>query len=286
MTRVRAWWAGLGQRRMAAVAVIICVLVIAIVIMTAIIVSHAAPSTLLPSRGDDPWSVATRATQELLNQTPDFTEHLRAYGPLAGNIDANLGVLDRARQASGVIEELHKLNIPVVGNAWLLLVSSLNSALPGRGDALDGLDANLRQIASFRGRLATLGEGDVVADAVQDFRDRPSPKTLNALRDASASYSSVLASVAKDLQAPRVAIAGAIERIDGIQQALQKSQDALGRVPLLPSLIGRLNQTLSDLFDPLRSLQNDLDRLNAQAQVDLGTIAAIQSIVAAAENGR
>ena len=286
MARAREWWAGLGQRRMAAVAGAICALVIAIVVMTAIIVSQAAPSALLSPRADDPWSVATRATQDLLNQTPGFTEHLRGYGPLVENIDANLGVLDRARQASGVIEELHKLNIPVVGNAWLLLVSSLNSALPGRGDALDGLDANLRQIASFRGRLAALSDGNAVADAAQEFRVSPSPKTLKSLHDASVSYGSVLDSVVKDIQAPRVAIDSAIERIDGVQQALQKSQDTLSRVPLLPSLIGRLNQTLSDLFDPLRSLQNDLDRLDAQAQADLKTIAAIQSVVATAEKGR
>jgi hypothetical protein len=286
MTRASEWWAGLGQRRLAAIAAVICALVIAIVIMTALIVSQSAPSALLPARGSDSWSSATRQAQDLLSQSPGFTDHLRSYGALAQSIDANLGILDRARQASGVIDELHQLNVPVAGNAWKLLVSSLNSASPGRGDALDSLDANLRQIAGFRGRLAALYGGDAVADAATQFRDNPSPNNLKALRDASAAYGSVLDSVAKDIQAPRVAITAAVERIDGIQQSLQKSQDALSRFPLLPSLVGRLSQTLSDLFDPLRSLQNDLDRLDAQTQVDLKTIAAIQSIVAAAERGR
>jgi hypothetical protein len=283
MARVSEWWTTLSQRRLAAMALVICVLVVFITIMTALIVPQAAPSALLLVRGNDSWTVAAKQTQNLLNGDPDFVEHMRSYGQLAESIDANLGILDRARQTSGIFDELHRLNIPVVGNAWQVMVSSLNAALPGRGDALDGLEANLRQVAGFRGKLATLRDGESVAGAAEQFRDNPSQKTLKALRDESARYGSVLDSVVRDIQAPRVAIAGAIERIDGIQQGLQKNQDALSRVPLLPSLIGRLNQTLSDLFDPLRSLQKDLDQLDAQAHGDLQTIAAIQSIVAAAE---
>ncbi len=279
------WWSGLGQRRRVVLAGGAALALIAIlVIVTLLVLPRAAPGVRLPVFGADPWPAAIKQAQERLDKSPDFVSDMQGYRSVSADIDGYLALIERARLAATAIDDLHKLNIPLIGNAWSMLVKTLNALIPSSGASLDGLDESLHQVLAMKDQMKDLRDADAVAVAVQTFREDPSRKNLIAMRDTMAYYTGVLIKADQNLQPHLAAVNSAMERIDGIQQALRRAEDTVNRVPLLPAAGRKLSQSLSDLFTPLRNLSDALNGMHGRLQEDLATMRDVQDIVAAAEH--
>lgn len=281
-TRLAAWWRSLSRQWQLVWAGIATVVLVAL--LAVLVLPRLAPDMRLRFSTTDPWPAAIEQTLNLLDESPDFEPHLQSYRTIPSEIDDYLRLVERARVASTVFDELHKLSLPLVGNAWSVLVAILNNVFPGGGSALDGLDQALRQVLALEGQLASLRDADAVVPVLRQFRAQPSKKTLLALRDAVAQYNPVLAQADKDLQPHLHAINGAAERIDRIQQSLQRAEDTVSRIPVLPDLVRKLNQAIAGIFSPLRNVQQALNDLHNRLQADLATMQTIQEIVSAAEH--
>jgi hypothetical protein len=239
-----------------------------------------------PFFAPDPWATAVTHAQATLRESPDFESRLFAYQSLAAEVDRYIGLLDAARLPLGVIDELRKTAIPIVGNAWQTLVSILNLLAPGSGLALDVLDEALRQTVAFKGRLEQIRESGAVIAALRRFQVSPGRTTLVELRDACAAYGNVLSTADKDVQTHAAALAKTIAGVEGIEQGLLRAEDSVARIPLLPDALRTLRQAVSGLFDPLRNLHAALSALHDRFQTDLATMQAIQDIVAQVEHPR
>ena len=280
------WWSGLGQRRRAVVLAggALLALVALLAIVALLVLPRASPGVRLSIFGADPWPAAIKQAQERLDKSPDFVSHMQGYRAVPAEIDGYLGLVERARIAATVVDELQKLNIPLIGNAWSTLVKALNTVIPGSGASLDGLDDSVRQVLALKNQMKDLRDADAVAVAVQTFRENPSQKNLVAMRDTMAYYSRVLSKTDQDMQPHLATVNSAMERIDSIQQGLRRAEDTANRVPLLPDAVRRLSQSIADLFTPLRNLHDALNRLHARLQEDLATMSDVQNIVATAEH--
>jgi hypothetical protein len=283
---MRAAWHRLGDRRWLSAAVVVAVILAGAiaVVLGAWVLSRYASGT--PILGHDPWPTAIEQTQALLQDSPDFERHMLAYRAAPDELDRYLTILESARPASAALDQLHKLDLPLVGNAWQLLVSALNAVRPGSGDAVDQLDMALKQVVGFRGKIAALSDADAVGIAVQRFRASPSKQTLRALRDSCVYYGGVVRDVDTDMQLYLITVSGAVGKVNNIQQGLLQAQDTLGRVAPLRDFVGGLNKTVSDMAEPLRSLHATVIRLDNQMQSDLATMRSIEEIAASAENPR
>ena len=280
--RVQTWWQDPGRRYRLLVALALALLALAVV--AGLVIRRAAPNVSLPFIGPDPWPTAIAQTQQVLSANPDFESRMRWYREEPATIDGYLDVVDKARTASTVINDLHTLQIPLVGNAWQALIKALN-VVPGGGAALEGLDDNLKQVLALKGQLASVRDADAVAVAVQTFKENPSKDTLVAMAGTMAYYSSVLSQANEDLQPHRAAVSNAATRVRNVQQSLQRAQDAVSRVPLLPDAVARLNTAIGGLFNPLLNLEKALDDLHAHFQTDIATMQQMQGIVATAQGG-
>ena len=275
-------WSQNRQRRQIVAAAAILSLLVMVVVAALAWRSGAGIPLPIPRPAPDPWSVAIKQARDTLTEAPDFEAHMQSYRSLPSEIDDYISKVERARLALAIGDELRKAQIPLLGNAWQVLTSTLN-IVPGAGAMLDNLDETLRQVLSMKGALTTLRDADAVAVAAQQFRANPSRRNVVVLRDRCAFYGRLLSTSDADVQAQLVVVNTALQRVDSIEQGFLRIEDVLARLRPVANSVAALRQAISDLFDPLRRLSTALDRLHARMQTELATMETIQRIVAAAE---
>lgn len=277
------WWDSLNARQQRLAMTGAALATLALLAVAILWRANPRVAQFIPFLRPDPWAEAIRQTQALLEETPELEQHLLAYQTTPVEIDAYTNLLDSARPPLNVVDELQRVNVPLLGNAWQLVVNTLNAVIPGSGQALDTLDETLREAIAFKGRLAALRETGTLLAALHNFEISPSRKTLLALRDTSRSYAAVLDQTQRDVQAHGDSVSRAVAAVEGVEQAMGRAEDALARVPVISGAARRLRQSVTALADPLRNLQNALTHTQTQIVADLRALRAIESIVAAVE---
>jgi DNA repair exonuclease SbcCD ATPase subunit len=227
----------------------------------------------------DQWDQAVTDAQTVL-QDADLEAHFQYYQDTAAQIDQYLAQLEKARPALDFIDTLKNTNIPVLGNAWKLLVRALDKAYLGAGVALEQLDERLSDLLETHERLQQLDQLQKTSDAVEQFQNAPSKETLQAMGKAMTEADFVLTGVDKDA-------ASLQSKVDGLLDAVEKTQSGLnllgGIVPQLSDAVKEIQQFVDDILGPLRELSQTLDTMRKQIAADRDIFWRIRDIIRKAE---
>ncbi len=236
-----------------------------------------APTRLIPTPTPtpDPWLQAISDAQALLANA-ELEAHVQYYHETAGKIDGYLAQLEKLRPALKLFDTLKTTELPVVGNAWELLIKALDRALFGSGTALEQVDEGLRDLLDSHYRLQRVDELDQTLAAVQAFQVNPSRHTLEAMGEAMARADFILAGVDKDAAALQDKVTFLLDAIHKVQQGLGLLS---GLAPQLQDPMDKIGQFIDDLLTPVQGLADTLATLRAYIAEDRDLFWRIQDII-------
>ncbi len=228
----------------------------------------------------DPWSQAIADAQAEL-EGANLDAHFAYYQETAGKIDAYLGQLEKVRPALKAIDTLKETDIPVLGNAWQLLVRALDKAYLGAGVALEQVDERLGDLLETHERLQQLDQLNATQTAVEQFQADPTQQTLQAMGEEMAKADFILTGVDKDA-------ASLQDKVDGLLDAVGKTQSGLaligGVAPPLQDVVKQVQQFIDGIANPLQELSDTLGTLRKQIAEDRDTFWRIRNIIDKTEN--
>lgn len=228
-----------------------------------------------PSPTPDPWLQAVSDAQEVLDNA-DLESHFAFYQEVASKIDGYLGQLEAVRPALDFIDTLKKTDIPVLGNAWDLLITALDKAYLGAGEALEQVDAGLRSLLETHERLQQLDQLHKTSAAVEQFQASPSRETLEAMGKEMTEADFVLAGVDQDTASLQSKVDGLLTAVDKVQTGLS----LLGGVAApLRDGVKQIQQFIDDISQPLRELSQTLTTLRRQIAEDRELFWNIRDII-------
>ncbi len=180
----------------------------------------------------DPWYQAIADVQAEL-EGANLDAHFAYYQETAGKTDAYLGQLEKVRPALNAIDTLKETDIPVLGNAWQMLVR-----------ALEQVDERLGDLLETHERLQQLDQLNATQTAVEQFQTDPTQQTLQAMGEEMAKADFILTGVDKDA-------ASLQDKVDGLLEAVGKTQSGLaligGIAPPLQDVVKQVQQFISPI---------------------------------------
>lgn len=224
----------------------------------------------------DPWLVAMADVSRTLQKNPEFESNLRTYEVKASEISRTIAMIEEARPFLSKVEELQSTEIPLIGNAWDLLIEVIDASAPGSGEALESLVELLRRILAFKQNLDRLQALVPVVDASQEYRRSPSAKNLRALDSAIAEVRPDMRQVDEEVEELSDMLSEVLSSSNLLQRGLSEVGGFLD-VPIVSDAIRSFNTMLDDIMGPLSNLQRELRAWHQQIQTDLEVMSTIQS---------
>ncbi len=236
--------------------------------------------TPTPTPTPDPWMQAVADAQSTLADA-DLEAHFQFYQDTTDKIDAYLAQLEKLRPALKLFDTLKTTELPLVGNAWNLIIKALDKAFLGAGTGLEQVDEGLRDLLDSHHRLQRVDELNQTLDAVHVFEANPSRQTLEPMGETMARADFILAGVDKDATAFQ-------DKVTALLSAITKVQQGLGLVSgLTPQLQGPMNkirQFIDELAAPVQGLADTLATLRAYIAEDRDLFWRIQDIIEKAKH--
>ncbi len=255
---------------------------IVVLAVTACASETSSRSESVPVERVDPWEKAVSEVQKTLQNAPDFEDSLESHQAQAANVSSRLSAIGRASPLLRKVDQLEETQIPLVGNAWDVVVEAMDAASPGGGQALDGLVDILRGIEAFDQNLQQIQGLDSVVAASRAFRKNPSEGSLRSLDGAIEGAVQSLRRVYGDLVELEGMVSDGLGSIDSVQDALQEVARVAG-LSAISDAVRSLDSAVDDLLQPLRELQDVLETWHQKMQRDIDVMSSIQRAVDDAE---
>lgn len=150
--------------------------------LTVLVLSQVFGAGATLAQEKDPWQRAVEEAQTLFRANPEFGADLEEIRGLLTRLDEQLAVVESAQPLLDLFDQLKTRDVFLVGNAWEVLVKTLNTASPGAGTALERLDQALRLLLKVRMDLRDWNRRlEPLQDAYLAFQQSPSPERLQVL---------------------------------------------------------------------------------------------------------
>ena len=242
------------------------------------------PAIALPTPAPtrDPWEAAVQEAQAALANNPDFEKNLSSYQTDAAQIATYAQYAEKGQSALDYIDKLKNTQIPLVGNAWDILLNLLEENAPGSRDSLVNIETSLREALAFNKNIQSMRDMEAVIAASQAFRSQPTPANLKILYALLAEPQASLSGLSENVAGFDGMVASASKSLDSLRASLDKASEN-AQFPL----VGEAIKTLRSMFDgvtlPVVELQDYTKGLQARVQADLAVMSAIQGAVNRAE---
>ena len=235
-----------------------------------------------PAPTRDPWEAAVQEAQDVLANNHDFEKNLAAYQADATQLASYAQYAEKGQSVLDYIDKLKNTQIPLVGNAWDILLNLLEETAPGSRDALDNIETSLRAALTFNKNIQSMTDMEAVIAASQAFRSQPTPANLKILYALLAEPQASLSGLSENVAGFDGMVASASKSLDSLRASLDKASEN-AQFPL----VGEAIKTLRSMFDgvtlPVVELQDYTKGLQARVQADLAVMSAIQGAVNRAE---
>jgi hypothetical protein len=228
----------------------------------------------------DPWEDAVSKALILLENHPNFVQNLISYQFTADEMIQNLMLVEDFEPVLDLIDELKSWDLPIVGNAWDVLIDALNLATPGAGSVLETLEQELKALLILLDKFEILFNLDTVMAATSNFHVNPSQQTLHEWETACGPAISILEGLDSELIMQNARLE---ELLGSLDQTLE-TLSTIGSIVGLDDVIWEIKQVISNLFSPIQDLNDDLSVLHQQIQDDVQVMKQVQQIVASARN--
>lgn len=231
----------------------------------------------------DPWVKAVQDAQALMAGT-NLQKHVAFYQRQFSEMDQYLAAVENVRPALNTLARLKTMDLPLVGNAWDLLIKGLDASAPGAGQALVKLDKELRRLLTYRGHLKSLQNLNALVEAANRFSQTPSPQTLRALDAEAQSALPILQRAQSDIAEIRDTVSDVTDAIFLVEQGVNGLSGAVSRHLAVRDALYGLNDALEGAAQPLRELNTELGTWQSYLGEDIGTLQRLHKIVYNAEN--
>jgi len=176
---------------------------------------------------------------------------------------------------------LKQTDIPLLGNAWKLLIDGLDMATGGAGQALVAIDQGVRILLDYHAQLQSMSGFDDVIAAILSFQQSPSQQTLQEMATVMQDHETTL----NQLESLTSQI---YDQVSAIYEALSLTRSGLAHAN---SLAPQLNDSLSEIknmvdtiAEPVGQIYSLSSELLDQIHSDQATFQEIQQVVARAEH--
>ena len=231
----------------------------------------------------DPWAGAVLEAQTLITNA-SLQEHFEFYKAQAAELDQYLAVLEELRPALDALDQLKGIDLPLVGNAWDVLVKALDASVPGAGQALVTLDRELRRLLTYRGHLQSLQELDTLLEALDHFTQDPTSQTLRALDEEVQTALPRLQQAKSDVAEVRNIVTDLLKALSLLQRGIQGLGGLVQSVSEIQRALDQLNRGLLASARPLQEFEALLGTWHAYLEEDIAHLQRLHGIVYAAEN--
>ena len=239
--------------------------------------------TIPPQPTIDPWISAIEQVDQILITNPDFENHIYSYLDTAAEINQHLVLIEHAKPALDLADQLKNTDIPLMGNAWEILVETLDTSFTGSGQALIIVDSGLRQLMAFKGDLDSLSALTPVASASETFRVAASPDNLRGLDHSIFLAKPSLITVDQSLYDQIQKLDEFIDNIAIVQQGLSLA-GSFADIPIIGEAVIIFNQSINEVASPIVEIRDAGLDLHNRIQSDLSGMESIQDIVYLTEN--
>lgn len=227
----------------------------------------------------DPWEAAMEETSSLLHQHPGFESRLEDYQETADEVDQYLAFEEEAQEIISTIDALKATNIPLLGNAWEVLVETADVTHPGAGQAFEGLDNILRELLDFKGSLDSLAKLEATRSSSLSFREYPSQDTLTTLDGTLGGSISALEEMIAKIDNLTTETSIYLEAAEVTLEAI----DQLGTNFDIP-VVSDLSHALQDVIQPVQELDAYITGLRQDMAADKDLMERIAHQVSDARN--
>ena len=227
----------------------------------------------------DPWLLAVRQTEAILNEDPYFEYRLQLYSQQGQQLSQILTLAAKLQPVLDIIVGLEQISLGPGRTAWNELLSILDKLLPGSKDTFQTLEQVLRTAIRLRLKFDRLSVLSRAAYLSQNFRARPDKQTLLQLASVCSDASQALAEINPE-------ISNLAYRIDAINRGLDQLLAALesaSKNPIIGSLASSLYQEVMKIEQPLRDLEKSLWGLEHQINSDISIMQRIETLVTSAQ---
>jgi hypothetical protein len=208
------------------------------------------------------------AARQILEANPAFEQHLDAYRFAAADYTYLLNAMPQAASALQVIDELKAYQAPFQGSGWGVLVSAMDSAVPGSGQAAVNLDETLRAARDLQTLLNPLTTLRPVVDASLAFRSMPDLPHLSALQAAISAGMPTLKAAYNGAGGLSLKLYQTLTTYSLLKQGLAAASVTVPD-PVVRDSASRLQKKVAGMEAGLGSLYNYVNGLASQMQVDL-----------------
>jgi uncharacterized phage infection (PIP) family protein YhgE len=222
------------------------------------------------------WDDAVAYAQDELAKAGDLEGRLEGYAETAARLSVQIDVVEQARPALDAIQKLRGVNVPLVGDGWQILLALLSLATVDGAKILARLEEVLRALAELKESLDNLNGLTDTADALRAFRNEPTPRTLAAAADASATATPALSRLQSDLSRVLKPLKDVAGNLSGLVKGLQGAADA--HIPLVSDAARTAAERIGPIEGPLVDLRDGLEQLHLNIQADMKTLENIQEV--------
>jgi hypothetical protein len=223
------------------------------------------------------WDEAVRFVQTELAGVGDLEGRLEGYARTAADLSDRIDLLDRARPALELIDQLRDVQVPLIGNGWQILLALLSLATVDGAKIIAKLEEILRTLAELKGSLDSLAGLPELADAVRAFRVEPNRRTLEAMSAASATATPSLRRLHTDLGEVLDPLKDVAGNLGGLLTGLRSAAEV--DVPVVSDAARRAAEGIGPIEEPLLALRDGLDQLYQDVGVDTQLLEQIQEAV-------
>jgi uncharacterized protein (UPF0335 family) len=220
------------------------------------------------------WDEAIGFVQTELEEAGDIESRLEGYASTATDLSAKIELLDQARPALEMINQLRDVHVPLVGNGWQILLALLSLATVDGAKIIARLEEILRTLAELKGSLDSLAGLPAVAEAARAFRADPNRRTLEALSAASATTTPSMTRLHAELGEVLEPLKDVAGNLSGLIKALQIV--AAANVSVVSDVARQAVERIGVIEEPLLTLRDDLDQLHQDIGADVKVLENIQ----------
>jgi hypothetical protein len=231
----------------------------------------------------DPWEVAIDDSKGILSRDDGFEDRLSEVKSQASTISDKIAVVEQAQPALDLLDSLHEKNIPVLGNAYDVLIQGLEVAQPGAGEALTMMEDGLRELIEIKGLLDSLNSLNNLIFASDDFRNHSSVNSLVSLDHYIESSLPSLNSLDGKLSDALRSVDDVQSSIDTIQTAISYSS-ALFNTPIVGDALSMLSGALNTVATPVDALSGLMSDYHSDLSSSISTMDGIHDAVAIAQS--
>lgn len=207
----------------------------------------------------------------VLNSHPELRDNLITYAQLSGEFEELRSIAEPLLEVLNELEALKALNIPLVGSAWDALCTGLKVSGANVCPQFESLRESLLEIQGVLDRIQGWQRLRETVDAMDALQDSPDDAHLQAFLTSAGQAQEILVQGQKDL-ATLEKVIGKVTSITGnIRSALR----GFAGLPILEEIVTELDSAISEVDEPLRTLQGNLAELRSLMQSDARTLQAI-----------